>query len=125
MSGAPQWGGWLRGVEPRLGRGPRLCRPPTLLGSAAADSHPQSPRPPWPAPNARRYLVRDFTDGTAAMAFVTEAMGDFGQGTVQPTNDHFEHLTCFVGGMLVLGEAPRYPPDQGRCKGEVKGFEGV
>jgi hypothetical protein len=52
-----------------------------------------------------RYLVRDFWDGTADMSFVSEAMGDFNLGTVQATNDHFEHLTCFVGGMLILGES--------------------
>ncbi|KIY95119.1 hypothetical protein MNEG_12846 [Monoraphidium neglectum] len=51
------------------------------------------------------YLVRDFWDGTADMSFVSEAMGDFNLGTVQATNDHFEHLTCFVGGMLILGES--------------------
>jgi hypothetical protein len=39
------------------------------------------------------------------MSFVSEAMGDFAAGTLQGTNDHFEHLTCFVGGMLALGEA--------------------
>jgi hypothetical protein len=48
--------------------------------------------------------VREFSDGDADMAFVSEAMGNFNDGTVQNPNDHFEHLTCFVGGMLVLGE---------------------
>ncbi|KAI8462830.1 MAG: glycoside hydrolase [Monoraphidium minutum] len=52
----------------------------------------------------RKYLVRDFSDGAADMSFVSEAMGDFNAGSVQATNDHFEHLTCFVGGMLVLGK---------------------
>lgn len=51
--------------------------------------------------------MRDFTDGTAEMSFVSEANGDFNSHTVQNTNDHFEHLTCFVGGMLVLGERLR------------------
>lgn len=51
-----------------------------------------------------RYLVRDFSDGAADMSFVSEAMADFNTGRVQNANDHFEHLTCFVGGMLILGE---------------------
>ncbi len=59
---------------------------------------------PLPLPDENRYLVRDITDGTAEMSFVSEAMGDFNRGTVQNVNDHFEHLTCFVGGMLLLGE---------------------
>jgi len=44
------------------------------------------------------------SDGVADMSFVSEAMGDFNRKIVQNVNDHFEHLTCFVGGMLLLGE---------------------
>ncbi|GBF88105.1 endoplasmic reticulum mannosyl-oligosaccharide 1,2-alpha-mannosidase [Raphidocelis subcapitata] len=52
----------------------------------------------------RRYLVRDVSTGGDPMSFVTEAAGDFGAGTVAAPDDRFEHLTCFVGGMLVLGQ---------------------
>jgi hypothetical protein len=52
----------------------------------------------------RKYLVRDVFDGRADMSIVSEATGNVATGTIGHTNDRFEHLTCFVGGMLVLGE---------------------
>lgn len=42
-------------------------------------------------------------DGNANMSVVSEATADFRSGAVGDTNDRFEHLTCFVGGMLLLG----------------------
>ncbi len=40
------------------------------------------------------------------MTFVTQMMVYFGHPTeLMPPADDFEHLTCFVGGMLALGEA--------------------
>lgn len=52
----------------------------------------------------RRHLVRHVFDGTAEMSFVSEAAANKADGTVAATTDRFEHLTCFAGGMLVLGE---------------------
>jgi hypothetical protein len=51
----------------------------------------------------RKYLLRHIFDGVANMSFVSEARGE-GEGHVSATNDHFEHLTCFAGGMFLLGE---------------------
>ena len=52
----------------------------------------------------RKHLVRHISDGTAEMSFVSEATVSQASGVINPTNDRFEHLTCFAGGMLVLGE---------------------
>ena len=54
----------------------------------------------------RKHLVRHHFDGEYEAAFVSEAYGRrVGElRLVDETNDNFEHLTCFVGGMLVLGE---------------------
>jgi Glycosyl hydrolase family 47 len=51
----------------------------------------------------RRHLVRHFWDGTADASFVSEATANQNTGQVEPTNDRFEHLTCFAGGMFLLG----------------------
>lgn len=53
--------------------------------------------------------MRDVSDATGALrvSFVSEATADAGSGAVRATNDHFEHLTCFVGGLLVLGAAAK------------------
>lgn len=56
-----------------------------------------------PCPLAR-HLVRHFTDGATDMAFVSEAQADLASKRIDGVNDRFEHLTCFVGGMLVLGK---------------------
>jgi hypothetical protein len=50
----------------------------------------------------RKYLLRHIYDGTAHMSFVSEAHSN--GNSVGPTNDRFEHLTCFAGGMFLLGE---------------------
>lgn len=42
-------------------------------------------------------------DGSAVMSIVSESSANFDSNWVPNTNDHFEHLTCFVGGLLVLG----------------------
>jgi hypothetical protein len=55
----------------------------------------------------RKHLVRHIYDGTAEMSFVSEATVNQGSGVIGPTNDRFEHLTCFAGGMFVLGELLR------------------
>lgn len=52
----------------------------------------------------RKHLVRHVYDGTADMSFVSEATINKGSGVIGPANDRFEHLTCFAGGMFVLGE---------------------
>jgi hypothetical protein len=51
----------------------------------------------------RKYLVRHVWDGDADMSIVTEARADMNSGVVFDTNNRFEHLTCFAGGMFVLG----------------------
>eukprot|EP00878_Enallax_costatus_P037919 GHUV01043020.1.p1 GENE.GHUV01043020.1~~GHUV01043020.1.p1 ORF type:complete len:120 (+),score=6.58 GHUV01043020.1:156-515(+) len=52
----------------------------------------------------RKHLVRHIYDGTDEMSFVSEATADIHFGTVSAANDRFEHLTCFAGGMFVLGK---------------------
>jgi hypothetical protein len=52
----------------------------------------------------RKYLIRHIYDGTANMSIVSEAQGNSWSGDIGDTNDRFEHLTCFAGGMFVLGE---------------------
>eukprot|EP00775_Hariotina_reticulata_P013796 gene13796-13917_t len=52
----------------------------------------------------RKYLIRHIFDGTANMSIVSEAQGNSWAGTIGDTNDRFEHLTCFAGGMFVLGK---------------------
>lgn len=52
----------------------------------------------------RKHLVRHIYDGRDEMSFVSEATADQATGVVFPANDRFEHLTCFAGGMFVLGE---------------------
>ncbi|WIA40463.1 hypothetical protein OEZ86_013819 [Tetradesmus obliquus] len=52
----------------------------------------------------RKHLVRHIWDGTAEMSFVSEATVSQASGVINPTNDRFEHLTCFAGGMFVLGK---------------------
>lgn len=48
--------------------------------------------------------MRPFKDASgAALAYVSEAQADMATKEVNPVNGRFEHLTCFVGGMLVLG----------------------
>ena len=54
----------------------------------------------------RKHLVRHIYDGTNEMSFVSEAHADIHTGMVSAVSDRFEHLTCFAGGMLVLGEYP-------------------
>jgi hypothetical protein len=51
----------------------------------------------------RKYLLRHIFDGVANMSFVSEARG-VGGFQISATNDRFEHLTCFAGGMFLLGE---------------------
>lgn len=51
----------------------------------------------------RQYLVRHVWDGDADMSIVTEAHADVNTGVIFETNNRFEHLTCFAGGMFVLG----------------------
>lgn len=50
----------------------------------------------------RKHLVRHAYDGTAELSFVSEASVQ-STGVISGTNDRFEHLTCFAGGMFVLG----------------------
>lgn len=52
----------------------------------------------------RKHLIRHMYDGTAHMSFVSEATANQATGQVSATNDRFEHLTCFAGGMFILGE---------------------
>lgn len=52
----------------------------------------------------RKYLVRHIYDGHAEGSMVSEARADQGSGAIGDTNNRFEHLTCFAGGMFVLGE---------------------
>lgn len=52
----------------------------------------------------RKYLVRHVWDGTAEGSIVSEARADMQSGVIGDTNNRFEHLTCFAGGMFVLGE---------------------
>jgi hypothetical protein len=54
----------------------------------------------------RKYLLRHIYDGVANMSFVSEARGT-GSFQISETNDRFEHLTCFAGGMFLLGECRR------------------
>lgn len=51
----------------------------------------------------RKFLLRHIYDGTAHMSFVSEARGN-SYNDISATNDRFEHLTCFAGGMFLLGE---------------------
>lgn len=51
----------------------------------------------------RTHLIRHIYDGTSDMSFVSEAKADLHSGQVSAANDKFEHLTCFAGGMFVLG----------------------
>jgi hypothetical protein len=51
----------------------------------------------------RKFLLRHIYDGTAHMSFVSEARGN-SYTDISGTNDRFEHLTCFAGGMFLLGE---------------------
>jgi hypothetical protein len=55
----------------------------------------------------RKYLVRHVWDGAADMSIVTEARADTNTGMIFDTNNRFEHLTCFAGGMFILGECLR------------------
>lgn len=55
----------------------------------------------------RKYLVRHVWDGTADASIVSEARADVNSGVIYDTNNRFEHLTCFAGGMFVLGECRR------------------
>ncbi|WIA16245.1 hypothetical protein OEZ85_012956 [Tetradesmus obliquus] len=50
----------------------------------------------------RKFLLRHIYDGTAHMSFVSEARGN-SYNDISATNDRFEHLTCFAGGMFLLG----------------------
>ena len=54
----------------------------------------------------RKHLVVDIFDGIEDMSFVSETRGDVGTKRIDPPNMRFEHLTCFIGGTLVLGELP-------------------
>jgi hypothetical protein len=51
----------------------------------------------------RKYLVRHVWDGHADASVVSEARLDQNSGVIYDTNNRFEHLTCFAGGMFVLG----------------------
>ncbi|KAF6255992.1 glycoside hydrolase [Scenedesmus sp. NREL 46B-D3] len=50
----------------------------------------------------RKHLLRHIFDGTSNMSFVSEARG-ISPNDISATNDRFEHLTCFAGGMFLLG----------------------
>lgn len=52
----------------------------------------------------REHLLRHIYDGTDNMTFVSETTADPHTGVVLAANDRFEHLTCFAGGMFVLGK---------------------
>jgi hypothetical protein len=52
----------------------------------------------------RKYLVRHVWDGHEESSIVSEARADTNSGVIGDTNNRFEHLTCFAGGMFVLGE---------------------
>lgn len=57
----------------------------------------------------RKYLVRHVWDGQEESSIVSEAKADIMRGTIGDTNNRFEHLTCFAGGMFVLGECCAAP----------------
>jgi hypothetical protein len=52
----------------------------------------------------RKYLVRHVWDGQEESSIVSEAKADVLRNTIGETSNRFEHLTCFAGGMFVLGE---------------------
>lgn len=51
----------------------------------------------------RKYLVRHVWDGQEESSIVSEAKADIMRGTIGDTSNRFEHLTCFAGGMFILG----------------------
>lgn len=51
----------------------------------------------------RKYLVRHVWDGQEESSIVSEAKADTNSGVIGDTNNRFEHLTCFAGGMFILG----------------------
>lgn len=51
----------------------------------------------------RKYLVRHVWDGQEEASIVSEAKADIMRGTIGDTSNRFEHLTCFAGGMFILG----------------------
>lgn len=52
----------------------------------------------------RKYLVRHVWDGHEESSIVSEARADPNSGNIGETTNRFEHLTCFAGGMFVLGK---------------------
>ena len=66
----------------------------------------------------RRHLVRVASDAGGPLAYVSEAYADISTGTVGAVNNEFEHLTCFAGGMLVLGEGGGEEEGVGRKVGK-------
>jgi hypothetical protein len=52
----------------------------------------------------RKYLVRHIWDGQEESSIVSEAKADTNSGVIGDTNNRFEHLTCFAGGMFILGK---------------------
>jgi hypothetical protein len=61
----------------------------------------------------RKYLVRHVWDGHEESSIVSEARADPNSGSIGETSNRFEHLTCFAGGMFVLGESAAGQPWKG------------
>jgi hypothetical protein len=65
----------------------------------------------------RKHLVVDIYDGREDMSFVSETRGDVNSKRIDPPNMRFEHLTCFIGGTLVLGKLPHVLGSLGQSSG--------